>query len=580
MIMLMASTVHAVDVVNPEDIAPGTAGVCVTEMDGGEVVEIPVTVIGTIGPSTPEGEIVLVRLEDERFEATGIIAGMSGSPVYIGDRLLGALAYGWAFAKEPIGGVTPFHRMVALAEDGNPAAGGAGDGRPTLAEMMDASLENRLGELLTEWLLPDSTSELHRLPVAVTSSAAAAASGNGWLAESWRRLGWRAVPGGSTVEPAAGPISPGSMVAGVLVEGDAVLAAGGTVTEVRGDQIWAFGHPFLGGGGFRIPMARAHVLTVLPSQMSSFKFFSVGEPIGSFENDRSRGIWGRLGEVAPMVPVRVEVNGREYDFRAVRHPSLSPFLIGYLAQSSQAARGRLFGDQTITMSIELRFADREPVRYRDIFSSGEAPAQVTAVAAALIAYLQASAFEVPELEEVVIALDSEERLTGAELVDAVPERRVVRPGETVPVRLRFRPFRDREFTRVVEVRVPEGTPDGRLDLVVADGASWTVYDLGMRPFLSASFDDEIRLVNGLIPSTSVVLAFERRQMGVALEGGTVTMPPSVVVQLRSALGPNLTTTSYAVSAMVEEEMSMPVSGAERIELQVRNEERLQGPEVP
>jgi hypothetical protein len=578
--MLMAATAQAVEVVNPEDIAPGTAGVCVTEMDGGERVEIPLTVIGTIGPSTPEGEIVLVRLEDERFEQTGIIAGMSGSPVYVDGRLLGALAYGWAFAKEPIGGVTPFHRMMDLAEDRNSTGGGAGEGRPTLVEMMDAGRESRLGELLTDWLVPETSSELHRLPVAVTSSGAWDSSGEGWLAESWRRIGWRAVPGGSTTGSGAGPIAPGAMVAGVLVEGDAVLAAGGTVTEVRDDEVWAFGHPFLGGGGFRIPMARAHVLTVLPSQMSSFKFFSVGESIGSFETDRSRGIWGRLGEVAPMVPVRVTVDGRDHHFRSVRHPSLSPFLIAYLVQSTQAARGRLFGDQTITMSVELRFADSEPVRYREIFSSGEAPAQATAVAAALTAYLEASVFEVPELEGVAVTLDSEERLTGAELVDAVPERRVVRPGDHVGVRLRFRPFRGREFTRVVEVRVPEGLPDGRLDLVAADGASWTVYDLGMRPFRPASFDDEVRLINGLIPSTSVVLAFERRQMGVALEGGNVTMPPSVVVQLRSALGPNLTTTSYAVSALVEEEMSMPVSGAERIELQVRNEERLQGPEVP
>ena len=118
----LASSAWAVEIAGLADATPGRSGVCVTEMDGGERVEIPLTVLGTIGSGTPRGEIVLVRLDDPRFEETGIIAGMSGSPVYLDGRLLGALAYGWAFAKDPIGGVTPFERMVDIeASSGGPA---------------------------------------------------------------------------------------------------------------------------------------------------------------------------------------------------------------------------------------------------------------------------------------------------------------------------------------------------------------------------------------------------------------------------------------------------------------------------
>jgi hypothetical protein len=116
-------------------------------------------------------------------------------------------------------------------------------------------------------------------------------------------------------------------------------------------------------------------------------------------------------------------------------------------------------------------------------------------------------------------------------------------------------------------------PEGRLDLVVADGASWSLYDFGMRPLLPGSFDDEVRLVNSLQSSTSLVMVLERRQTGVTISGGSVVMPPSMVVQMRSGLGPGLMTTSYAVAAKVEEAMGMPMSGAERIELQVRSEKR-------
>lgn len=578
-LMLFAAAAQAFEVIEPSEVAPGSEGICITEMDGGERVEIPLTVIGTVGPWTPEGEIVLVRLDDERFQKTGIIAGMSGSPVYVDGRLLGALAFGWSFSKEPIGGVTPFTRMESLADQGGFQAD-AGPDRPSLLEMMTAGRENRLGTVLADWLLPETGSELHQLPVAVTSSGAWSPAGGDWLSESWRRLGWVSVPGGSFEDSGGGSLEPGDMVAGVLVDGDAVLSAGGTVTEVRGDEVWAFGHPFLGGGGFRLPMARARVLTVLPSQVSSFKFFSVGETIGSFFSDRSRGIWGKLGEVAPMVPVTVNIDDRKYEFRSVRHPNLTPFTVAYLSQSSQAARGRLFGEQTIALRIELKYSGREPVVYEDVIASGEAPAQAASVAAGLLAYLENSVFEVPDLEAVAIDMETEERMRGAELIDVIPQRRTVSPGETVPVRLRFRPYRGEEFTRELAIEVPSGIPDGRLDLVVADGASWFLYDFGMRPFIPGSFDDELELVDALLPSTTLVMVFERKQGGVALSGGAVTMPPSMMVQVRGALGPGLTTTSYAVAARVEEAMEMPISGAERIELRVVSERRVDRSEVP
>jgi len=578
-LMLFAAAVQAFEVIEPSEVAPGSKGICITEMDGGERVEIPLTVIGTVGPWTPEGEIVLVRLEDERFRKTGIIAGMSGSPVYVEGKLLGALAFGWSFSKEPIGGVTPFSRMESLADEGGFQAG-VGPGRPSLVEMMEAGRENSLGAVLADWLLPEQNSELHHLPMAVTSSGAWSPAGGDWLSESWRRLGWVSVPGGSFDDTGGESLAPGDMVAGVLVDGDAVLSAGGTVTEVRGDEVWAFGHPFLGGGGFQLPMARAKVLTVLPSQVSSFKFFSVGETIGSFFSDRSRGIWGRLGATAPMVPVTVNIDDRTFEFRSVRHPNLTPFTVAYLAQSSHAARGRLFGEQTIGFRIELKYAGHDPVVYEEVLASGEAPAQAASIAAGLLAYLESSVFEVPDLEAVNIGLKTEERLRGAELIDVIPERRSVSPGETLQVRLRFRPYRGEEFTRELAIEVPSGIPDGRLDLVVADGGSWFLYDFGMRPFLPRSFEDELELVDSLLPSTTVVMVFERRQPGVAFSGGSVTMPASMVVQLHGALGPGLNTTSYAVVASVEEAMQMPVSGAERIELRVLSEGRMDRAEVP
>ncbi len=560
---------HATEVIEPDAVVPGTAGVCITEMDGGELVEIPVTVIGTLGPAGPEREIVLVRLEDPRYDETGIIAGMSGSPVYVDGQLLGALAFGWAFSKEPIGGVTPFSRMMQL-QPASADLGGAAGGRPQLGDMLVAGREARLGGLLVDWLLPTTRSLINRIPVTVSLGDWWSPTGSEWLAESWRRLGWVAAPGGvAAAGHTAGPLRPGAMVAGVMVDGDAVLAAGGTVTEIRGDEIWAFGHPFLGAGDVDMPLARARVLTVLPSHAESFKFFQVGEIIGALRADRTHGVWGELGRPASMVPVDVSVDGREYSFRSLRHPVLMPLITSYLTQASLTARGRAFGNQTVALAIEIEYPGGLRVGLSETYASGQAPQEASAMVGAAVGYLENSPFEGPDIERVRIRLDTTERLDTAAVVDAIPERVVVRPGETLGVRLRVRPYRGEEYTRVTKIRIPPEVAEGRLDLVVADGASWTVYDLQMRPTLPASFGDELSLFERLVPSRRVVLALERRRSSVSLEGGNVSLPPSLLVQLRTALGPNLQISEYGVVERVEEAMPTSVLGALRIPLTVR-----------
>jgi hypothetical protein len=555
----------AVDSLDPAEATPGRTGVCITEMDGGERVEIPLTVLGTVGSGRPDGEIVLVRLDHPRMRETGIIAGMSGSPVYLDGKLLGALAYGWAFASEPIGGVTPFARMLEV-QPSPPAISVAP--RPQLSEILAAAREGSLGELVVDWLLPESSDGTQALPLAVAGWRTP--SDRSWLAESGRRMGWVAAAGGGQSDfQAIGDVSPGSMVAAVMVDGDVTLAAGGTVTEVRDDRLWAFGHPSLGAGSTAMPLARAGVVAVLPNLMNSFKFFTVGEPIGAIVADRRDGILGHLGAEAPMVPISVTVNDHEYSYRSVRHPVLLPLLTGYLSQASQGVSGRSFGYQTVAVQVSVHYPGSQTATVSATVASPQASAEASAFATAVVAYLEGSTLEGPEIESIAISLETVEKLEAATILDIVPERRVVRPGEELAVHFRLRPHRGAEVTHTLKVRIPEGMPEGRLDLVGADGAAWTAYDLQMRPLRPASFADEVRLVNSLDPSTSLVAVLERHDVGVAVAGGTVSAPPSVVIQMQSALGPNLDTVAYSVVAKAEATMPFPISGAQRIPLTVR-----------
>lgn len=573
--LLAAVPTAALEVVDPAEVAAGARGVCLTEVDGGELVEIPLEVLGTIGPSTPEGEIVLVRLIGERPAETGIVQGMSGSPVLVGGRLLGALAYGWPFAKEPIGGVTPFVHMRRLAE---PPAGAGGTvattglNRPELTAVLEGVRTRTLGRQLVEWLAPAAASPTAGglVPLAVPVSGRAPEAG--WLAEAWARLGFAAAPAAAGGRAPAGEVRsrlvPGGMVAAVLAAGDVSLAAGGTVTAVEGDQVWAFGHPFLGGGDIRMPLADAHVLTVLPSVMSSFKMFQTGPLLGTFYADRARGLWGRLGETSPMVPVRVSADGRDYAFTTMRHPLLTPFLVGYLTSTSHAARGRTLGGQTVRMEVAVGYGPGLEARMSETFVGGDAPAQAAALASALVAYLEASSFAKPELASVDIVLDAAERLETAEILQIVPDRRTVRPGDTVTVSVRVREREAEAAWHRIEVTVPDRLRPGRLDLVVADGASWSAYDLRMRPQASRSFADELGLVERIEPSTRLVAALERRDPALISDRGVVPAPAGILLELSGGLGDGLRTAAWGVVNRAHVDVGHPLAGASRTRLEV------------
>jgi len=566
-LLVVPLSATAVETVDPRAVDVGTRGVCVTEVENGELVEIPLTVLGGLDGTVPEGESLLVRLEDPRFEELGIASGMSGSPVYVDGRLLGALAYGWSFSTEPIGGVTPFDRMRHLAEPELQASGGAGR-RPRLAELVEARGEGALGELLLGWLTPSTEPGSEHLPLAVALGGIGADVGVDWMAESWRRLGWRTAPGGASRAEARGPLQPGSMVAGILVRGDATVAVGGTVTALEDGRVWAFGHPFLGGGTLVMPMARASVVAMMPNLASPFKVFNVGQTVGAFRVDRSHGVLGELGAAAAMVPITVEVDRREYRFECVRHPVLLPLMTSYVTYASHAARGRTFGDQTVRVRLLLSWEDGRRASVEEVFAGADGAALAAELVSMVTAFLSNSSFSPPSLASVGVELETVEALRRGEILEAVPERVTVAPGERLAVRVRIRPHRGGELVRTLSVRVPSGVDEGRLDLVVADGTAWDAYDVQMRPPRTASFDDELRFLERLVPASRLVAVLEQRAPGIAAVGGGCPVPIGVLLALQSGLGPNLAATSHQVVARVEDELEFPVSGAQRIPLKV------------
>ena len=330
-----------------DEVSVGQRGYGLTVFAGTEPERFDVEVIGVMRNISPGTSYILARLTGHGLERSGVAGGMSGSPVYFDGRLAGAVAFSWSFSHEAVGGITPIDSMRRLASvpaTATPAA--AAPALPDPASGPPVALADLLAGRLPEDLLVRELSTLKpRLAMGGVASLQWATSGFGELSQGLLRQALGSVaPAGQTAPgaaPTAAELRPGGAVGAVLVDGDLRLAAFGTVTDTFDGHVLAFGHPFLGLGPIRVPMATAEVVTVLSSANSSFKISNLGTTVGAFEQDRLAGIQGRLGAEAPMVPLTLRILGdqpREFRVRVAEVPQITPLLVASSALGASRRR--------------------------------------------------------------------------------------------------------------------------------------------------------------------------------------------------------------------------------------------------
>lgn len=329
------------------DIVPDQQAVAKTVFKGRQAEEFPLQILGVLKASGPDQNMILGKLLTPRLEQTGVMQGMSGSPVYIDGKLAGAIAFAFPFAKEPIAGIRPIEEMLAI---------------PALAPQRAKS-----GGLLhlasTELIGPaPSTSGPQEVLNPVSFSGITAATVQ-HFAESWRRLGFALQQGASGAQPdqPSGSIEAGDMISVQLLRGDMTAGADGTVTHKAGNRIYAFGHRFLAAGDVDFPFAKAEVLTPLPNYNSPFKISQSLGLAGAIQVDADAGIVGELGRKAVLSPLRVSIAGaRSYQNEVVRHNVLSPFLVQMAVFSALDHHLRSVGSATVDLHATVKYGRNLP----------------------------------------------------------------------------------------------------------------------------------------------------------------------------------------------------------------------------
>jgi hypothetical protein len=485
-----------------EQVRPGMIGVGRTVFAGTTLEDFKVEVLGVMrNVIGPKRNLILARLEGGPLAKTGVIAGMSGSPVYVDGKLMGAVSYSLGqFSTEPIAGITPIDEMV----DATMMAGATRVTRPVAI-----SLQPTPRELIDIWsrdlgrsksfvedpsqalVLSGASSDLGRLsamlrPIAVPLTASGFdASVFDSISPSLSAAGF--VPMSSSQSPGARkspattrPLQPGDALGVGLLTGDFELGATGTVTHVDGDRVYAFGHPLYNLGPIQFPMTRAEVQVVLPSLMSSSKLASFGDVIGTVQQDRATAIAGRLGAGPSLIPVTITLNSdrapsRTFNFGVVRDFTFTPLLTYLSVANVLTSYERGAGPASFAIRGTASIRSEGELSFEDIFS-GDQPAGGAAayVAGPLTALLKNSGEHV-EVEKIALTIDASEQQRSARIERVWLDTTRPRAGQDAIVHVALRSARGQEIIREVPIEIPANLT-GSLQLTVADAARTTADD--------------------------------------------------------------------------------------------------------
>jgi hypothetical protein len=535
-----------------EDLRPGMKGVGKTCYQGDKPEEFQAEILGVLHGVNPGSNAVLARLSGNMLDKTGVFEGMSGSPVFIDGKLLGAVAFSFSFAKEAIGGITPIQEIVNAFE-GTEAPSG------TRTMLKKSTLWNyRLAPPLSPDLSkPQQAASVfggHALiPIATPLSLSGLDIRTMQMfAPQLRAFGMSFLQGagGASVQSAAkpaketenAPLEPGSNIVVSLIRGDLDVSAGGTVTYVDGNRLYAFGHNMFQLGFTELPMHKARAIMVFPSLESSFKILETGDLAGTIRQDRGSGILGIIGEMPRMIPLKIQLAGsrgvtKEFKYVLARDSFLTPLLVNMTVYNTIISSERAQGSVTLKITGKINIRNEQPIEIDSRFSSDSSAANSASLAvAAPINYLMTAGYKNLDLERIDLEISAQESDQSAILDSIRLSRAEVKAGETLNLEISYTKANGEMLQDSYPLKIPENITPGILNLMVADGTELMSLDEQEEgnSLIPRDLTQLIRFINNIRKNDHLYLRLYRQAPGLAIKGeGLPGLPPSKLSIIRS-----------------------------------------------
>ncbi len=548
-----------VEIINPEDVRPGMKGYGLSVFSGSEIKRFEVEVVDVVPNSLPKQDLIYVMCSGQDLEKSMIIAGMSGSPVWIEGKLAGAVAYGYQYSLDPLAGVTPIRNMLQAMDS-------TGDIRPGTAYVPSPSWTGLLAAAGGEDRV------MRRISTPLITSGFSDA-GMAEVEKTFGEYGLMPLAGGGMSSTdldydAMDEMRPGAPVGAAMLTGDLSMTAIGTLTWREGDKVVGFGHPFLMGGPVSMPLVSAEIHTVVNTQRVSFKLGSPTAVVGELVLDEQSCIVGHLGKKPEMIPIRVRVKRKltgfddEFHYDSAAIPKLTPALLNIAVMESVRSAAPSIDSSSARAHTTLTLDKYGKVEYEDLYAIMEGT--ISKGFMEPVAFFAWNPFEIVKIKAMDIDVDVTDELNIAFIDSVWTETDEVDPGEKLRVSVGIRPFGRGLEAYHFDVDVPDDPSLRKLSMKVT-GGSRTIPDAAPPRGVANMID----LMGKVIPSDHLVISYRTPESGVDIDGTRMkNLPPSV----SSAFQPKNSVNARPVSDMVmlSEKTPYVIIGSTGISLDINN----------
>ncbi len=572
----------ATDIMKLSEIRPGMEGEGKTIFKGSNIETFKFKVLGILDKFVSDKNLIIAELFGPELNEGGVIAGMSGSPVYIDGKLIGSVSYGLSnFSKKPIAGITPIEDILKISTYGGPAA------NVEISDIkIDFSKENvkRVAEAIQKELV----SRMNFSPARELSPIKLFASSSGFCPEALHPLQDVFVPlqnlaigadlNKNKLSPDMFTLRPADAVAIPLISGDASYAATGTVTHVDGKKVYIFGHPFFNLGTVDFPLHRAEVISVVPSYENSFKLATTKNLVGAVQQDRFSGVLGELGKTPYMIPLKIFLKNRNRNFNLelVNHPLLTPTLTYISLLNALLAEYQEFGFQSIAVTGKIFIENEENVVLNDLFSGATAFDEFSTLVMAINYYLLNNKEKNIKIQKMDFEISGQEIVKKAELENVLIDKNSYLPEELMDIRMKLKNEKGDGFEEKITIKAPNLKPGSVFYLLVADAGEVTDFDAKAikTVYFPTKLSALIRAINNIRRNNRIYLKIFVPAQGVFIKGFEYSYLPSSLsnVLLYNSLGNDQA--NMAVSTIAEYQYEVPavVNGKKIYKLRIKERE--------
>ncbi len=584
------SLASALTTIMPLDqVKAGQKGKGRTVFEENKIEEFDVDILGVLYNYQPRRNVILARLRGKNLETTGVVAGMSGSPVYIDGKLIGAVAFGFPYAKEAIAGITPIGEMLAISTEKAKSSS-----FPSARISFAPSL--RMEDIFEIWkdgfavqqdfIAAGQACRFLKIPLLFSGfSSNAVEKARPFLS----RMGFYPVlsgQAGQAVEKLPSPepaLREGDPVTVQLISGDMDMSALGTVTYVDGNKILAFGHPLYNMGPVDYAMTRATVMTIVPALDNSFKLAATGNLIGAFTQDRTQGVLGEIGRTPRMIPINVRLIGdsldlKEFKFQVINDRILSPLLANLSLVSLLGSEGRSNGDLSLELDGDIYLDNKQSVHLEDLYSGnfGASTQDLSGILTAVIYLLINNEFKDVGIFRIDLNIRASEQPKFAYLERVWLDKYEASPGEAIVIKVYFRSFRGESVVEEVGILAPRLTAGSEFQLVVGDAAAMHQVEVSQyrtTGFVPRNLNQLVRILNNLRKNSRIYFKVIASKPGLFLKGEEMpNLPPTMKSMFTSPRAAASSPTELSISTLMEYQLPLPYifKGMAVIPIKIRN----------